>query len=189
MGIGRASCPLNRTALSSCFPSTPSMSMMRTPIRLLAMPRRTPRWGSLCSRKNALSSLASDSVSRTSPPTTIPRSSGRCASLTSSACPLFTTSAAASFAAPMVRPTSFLCFAAFPWPPLRFGPLSLGERLEPRRERSRLSSGFLTEASADFSADLRPRRMSRFRNDVFSCDAAGCSGATTDAGVSAGATG
>ena len=87
----------------------PSSSKTRTPIRLLASPSRTPRFGSLFCAKKSLSASASFSGSRSSPPTTIPGSSGPRASWTSCAEPLLSTRAAASCEAPIFRPTSFLC--------------------------------------------------------------------------------
>ena len=53
----------------------PVISKVLTPMRLLAMPRRTPRFGSLCFAKSSLSAAARPSMSRSSPPTTTP--SGR----------------------------------------------------------------------------------------------------------------
>src|SRR4029079_12481307 len=50
----------------------PAISKMRTPIRLLAIPSLTPWRGSLCLRKNARSSSARSSGSRSPAPTTIP---------------------------------------------------------------------------------------------------------------------
>ena len=87
----------------------PAMSNVRTPMRLLAMPRRTPWCGSLCCLKKALSASASASGSRSSPPTTIPGSRSCLSDLDELGdAPLLTTRAAASCDAPILRPTSFL---------------------------------------------------------------------------------
>ena len=74
------------------------------------MPSRTPFFGSLCFAKNSLSCSASDSKSRSSPPTTIPSCSGSRASWRSCGEPLFCTRAAAIWEAPILRPTT-VCFA------------------------------------------------------------------------------
>src|SRR4029453_16431675 len=50
----------------------PATSKARTPIRLVATPRRTPRRGSTCLVKNSSSALASAGTERTSPPATTP---------------------------------------------------------------------------------------------------------------------
>src|SRR4051794_35615721 len=105
--IGSASCARKRTALPSCVgSSTPDSSKMRTPTRLFAMPRRTPRRGSFSARKKSFSAVASFSGSRSSPPTTTPCSSGTRARWTSSFEPLLTTCAAAICEAPILRPTT-----------------------------------------------------------------------------------
>ena len=75
-GIGSVSCARKRIAFASCRGSSmPVISKVRTPMRLFAMPRRTPRFGSLCFAKSSLSAAARPSMSRNSPPTTTP--SGR----------------------------------------------------------------------------------------------------------------
>ena len=75
-------------------------------MRFVATPRRTPRRGSLCVRKNSSSAAASAEMSRTSPETTMPLGSGLRASCSSRAVPLFATRDAASCEAPILSPTS-----------------------------------------------------------------------------------
>ena len=54
-----------RIALSSCFASAMlTMSNVLTPMRLFAMPSRTPRFGSLCLSKKSFSASVSASGSR-----------------------------------------------------------------------------------------------------------------------------
>ena len=75
-------------------------------MRLLAIPSRTPRFGSLCFLKKMRSAVASASGSRSSPATTIPGSSSSRTTCSTCAWPLLTTFAAASCDAPTLRPTS-----------------------------------------------------------------------------------
>ena len=84
----------------------PAISSVRTPMRLLAIPRRTPVFGSLCFLKKSFSAFASSSGWRGSPPTTMPISSGSRAIWMRSAVPLLTTRAAASCELPILRPTT-----------------------------------------------------------------------------------
>ena len=86
----------------------PVTSNVRTPIRLLAIPSRTPRFGSLCAAKNAFSATASASGSRSSPLTTIPCSSGTRAACRSSGDSALRIRAAAIWEPPILRPTSCL---------------------------------------------------------------------------------
>ena len=79
------------------------------PMRLVPMPSRMPRRGSLFSVKKRSSAVASAGTLRTSPPTTTPGSSGTRASCTSFAEPLLTTREAAIWEAPILSPTSS-CF-------------------------------------------------------------------------------
>ena len=83
---------------------------MRTPIRLFEIPRRTQLRGSLFLRKNVFRAEASCSGSRSSPPTTTPRSIGIRAIRTTFGPPLLTTWAAAICDAPSLSPTSWLLF-------------------------------------------------------------------------------
>src|SRR5690242_5601933 len=94
------------------------MSTVRTPIRLVPMPRRMPRRGRLFSVKNSSSAVASAVTLRTSPATTTPGSSGTRASCTSFAGPpLLTTREAAIWEAPILRPT-ISCLRRCLWFPL-----------------------------------------------------------------------
>ena len=96
-------------------------------MRLLAIPSRTALRESLFLRKNVFSAAASSSGSRSSPPTTMPRSSGIRAIRTTLGPPLLTTCAAAICEAPIFRPTSSRCrFGAWPCarPSRPSGPLS-----------------------------------------------------------------
>jgi hypothetical protein len=80
-------------------------------MRLVPMPSRMPRRGSLFSVKKLSSSAASAATLRTSPLTMIPGSSGTRASWTSFGCvpPLLTIREAAIWEAPILRPT-ISCF-------------------------------------------------------------------------------
>ena len=72
-GIGSVSCARKRIAFASWRGSSmPVISKVRTPMRLLAMPSRTPFFGSLCFAKSSFSASARPSMSRSSPPTTTP---------------------------------------------------------------------------------------------------------------------
>ena len=73
------------------------------------MPRRTFLRGRSAAEKKAAISLASASESRTSPPTTTSGGSACRAALTSFGLPLLTTTAAASWDAPTLSPTTCLC--------------------------------------------------------------------------------
>src|SRR5512134_2711383 len=109
MGIGSASWARKRTALASCFGSSmPDTSIVRTPMRLLARPIRTFRFGSLFLLKNSFSAFPSAATSRTSPPAISPGGSDEPASWTTSTEPLTATHAALSREAPSLRPTTFL---------------------------------------------------------------------------------
>ena len=89
--------------------STSGRSKTRTPVRLEPMPRRTFLRGRSAAEKKAAISLASASESRTSPPTTTSGGSVCRAALTSFGLPLLTTTAAASWDAPTLSPTTCLC--------------------------------------------------------------------------------
>ena len=76
-GIGNASWARKRTALATCFGSSiPMSSIVRTPMRLFAMPIRTLRFDRPCRLKKNLSASVSAATSLTSPPATIPRGIG-----------------------------------------------------------------------------------------------------------------
>ena len=156
---------------------------MRTPMRLLAMPRRTFFRGSLLRAKNCLSATASASGSRTSPPTTTPWSSGWRATWTSSAAPLLEMRAAASCEAPILRPTSRLTG----WPPCDFG-CGLGSEIFTSRNRVRGFFSFAAFAAfGTFGSFLPP--SSRFQIDgffSFGSSAAGASAGTSGAPPGAG---
>src|SRR5438445_11227886 len=152
------------------------MSKVRTPMRLLAMPSRTPLRGNLCFAKKTFSASPSASGSRNSPPTTMPGASASRATCCNSTTPLFETRAAAICDAPILRPTSF--FAA--WPPLRpppeepFG--SEGFENETCFFQNGCEAGFaMTAVGASLGAsaaaggasgarDLRPNESSFFQN-------------------------
>src|SRR5829696_1191105 len=85
----------------------PPITNIRTPMRLLEMPRRTFWRESLFFLKKVRSAAASVSGSRSSPPTTTPRSRSSRATCITCAPLLFTTWAAAIWDAPTFRPTSF----------------------------------------------------------------------------------
>ena len=75
-------------------------------MRLFAMPRRTPFLGSLLLPKSSFNAAASDSTSRSSPPTTTPSASGRRATWRSCGDGPAETRAAATCEAPILSPTS-----------------------------------------------------------------------------------
>src|SRR6266540_6659869 len=139
----------------------PTMSNVRTPMRLFAIPRRTPRFGSLCLAKKSLSASASASASRSSPPTTMPGSSGCRATCSSSAEPLLATRAAASWDAPIFRPTSR--FEPLPPPRGAFALRSFGCF-------GSLVFGVLS-AFGVCSRFLPPKEISFFQNGTFSVSA------------------
>ena len=162
----------------------PPISKVRTPMRLLAMPRRTPFFGSLCLAKKSLSASASASGSRNSPPTTIPGMSGSRATCSSSALPLFATRAAASCDAPIFRPTRRFA------PLLPFSALTFGALGSFTRRCFGSFSGFSFFCFGCFgcfggfgSFFLPPREMSFFQNGTFS-SALGASASATGAGDS-----
>ena len=143
----------------------PVISKVLTPMRLFAMPRRTPRFGSLCFAKSSLSAEARPSMSRSSPPTTTP--SGRSIRATCSSCgdPFeFETRAAAICDAPIFSPTSppLPCVGAFCF----FGALGAFSPF------ARLAFGALTACSPAASLFL-PNESSRFQNG--GCFSFGCS--------------
>src|SRR5256714_1773181 len=138
--------------------------MMRTPIRLLAMPRRTPLRGSLCRAKKIFSAVPSASGSRSSPPTTTPVASGSRAICWSSAAPLFEMRAAASWDAPILRPTTRLAL----WP--LFARLNVGFGVESRRFQNgaALAAGSCSIGASAATAGprLRPSESSFFQKGV-----------------------
>ena len=124
---------------------------------------RTSFFGSFSSSKNAFTAFESASRSRTSPSTTIPAASGRRASSTSSCPPsVSTTTAAAIWEAPILRPTT-----RRPLPPchrvgLRFGAFASslllpGEAaLRRSRCRQRLDRHHRRESASSASAASAP---------------------------------
>jgi hypothetical protein len=95
-----------RTAFATCLGSSiPMSSIVRTPMRLFAMPIRTLRFDRPCRLKKNLSASVSAGMSLTSPPATIPRGIGSRATWTSRAEPFTSTAAAERYEAPILRPT------------------------------------------------------------------------------------
>ncbi len=127
-------------------------------MRFVAMPRRTPRFGSLFCLKNSFSASARSSGSRSSPFETMPASSGPRASWSTSAWPLFETVAAASCEAPIFSPTRR--FGCLPPRPAR----GAGRGIENERL---LRLSFFAFGSASSSSNsgalfgLRPNESSR----------------------------
>ncbi len=146
--MGRTSSARKRMAFSSCCGSlTPSISKIRTPIRLFERPRRTPRLGSLCSSKKRFSVSPSVSGSRISPETTRPASSGSRYTSTSSGTPLLTTSAAAIWDAPILRPTTrFVRLSRRSFAGFGLGSLP---RLRPKRRGSSSTTAGVGSARSD----------------------------------------
>src|SRR5262245_21060014 len=90
----------------------PVSSIVRTPMRLLAMPTRTERFERPCRLKKNLSASVSAATSLTSPPATIPLGIGSRAIWTSFAEPFTSMAAAVRDEAPILRPTVSLDISA-----------------------------------------------------------------------------
>ena len=94
----------------------PAISKMRTPMRLLAIPKPHARARKLVLAEEGAQRVGQESGSRSSPPTIMPAARSSRATWTSSGWPLLTMRAAASCEAPIFRPTTRLArFCAPPW--------------------------------------------------------------------------